>query len=71
MSKFSGICLEEDGRNKVYVFKAGIKMLFEGKYLVDFNSEYTKVRSCSLCTWENHDNFIISGSISKIVGPER
>ena len=40
MSKFSGICLEEDRRNKVFVFKAGIKMLFEGKYLVDFNSEY-------------------------------
>ena len=39
MSKFSGLCLEEDGRNKVFVFKAGIKMLFEGKYLVDFNSE--------------------------------
>ena len=36
----SGICLEEDGRNKVFVCKAGIKMLFEGKYLVDFNSEY-------------------------------
>ena len=31
----------------------------------------TKVRSRSLCTWEKHDNFIISGSISKIVGPER
>ena len=39
MSKFSGLCLKEDGRNKVFVFKAGIKMLFEGKYLVDFNSE--------------------------------
>ena len=38
MSKFSGLCLEEDGRDKVFVFK-GIKMLFEGKYLVDFNSE--------------------------------
>ena len=29
MSKFSGICLEEDGRNKVFVFKAGIKMLLK------------------------------------------
>ena len=71
MSKFSGICLEEDGRNKVLVFKAGIKMLFEGKYLATLILSITKVRSRSLCTWENHDNFIISGSISKIVGPER
>ena len=39
MSKFSGLCLEEDGRNQVFVFKAGIRVLFEGKYLVNFNSE--------------------------------
>ena len=39
MSKFSGLCLEEDGRNKVFVFKAGMTMLVEGKYLFDFNSE--------------------------------
>ena len=30
-----------------------------------------KVRSRSLCTWENRDNFRITGSISKILGPER
>ena len=34
-------------------------------------AEKTKVRSRSLCTWGNHDNFRITGSISKILGPER
>ena len=31
----------------------------------------TKVRLRSLCTWENRDNFRITGSIYKILGPER
>ena len=31
----------------------------------------TKVHSRSLCTWENHNNFRITGSIYKIHGPER
>ena len=31
----------------------------------------TKVRSRSLCTWENRNNFRITGSVYKIHGPER
>ena len=34
-------------------------------------TQLTKVRSRSLCTWENRDNFIITGSIYKILGLKR
>ena len=59
--------LTTDEQWAVKTFKEGVTRTSEGRYQLAI----PKVRSRSLCTWENRDNFRITGSISKILGAER